>query len=53
MEADLDQALRRADDKVILDDRKLDELMRRVARQTANQEIGRKPEVTVVVSRLS
>ncbi len=53
MEQDLDQALGRADDKVILDDNKLDELMRRVARQTAFQEIGRKPEVTVVVSRLS
>ncbi len=53
MEQDLDQALRRADDRTILDDDKLDELMRRVARQTALQEIGRKPEVTVVVSRLS
>ena len=53
MEADLDQALRRADDRTILDDDKLDDLLRRVARQTANQEIGRKPEVTVVVSRLS
>ncbi len=53
MEHDLDQALRRAADKVVVDDDKLDELMRRVARQTAMQEIGRKPEVTVVVSRLS
>lgn len=53
MEADLDQALQRADDRVILDDEKLDELMRRVARQSANAEIGRKPEVTVVISRLS
>ncbi len=53
MEHDLDQALQRADDKVILDDTKLDELMRRVARQSAMNEIGRKPEVTVVVSRLS
>ncbi|WP_375261448.1 ribonuclease J [Palleronia sp.] len=53
MEADLDQALQRADDRVILDDDKLDELMRRVARQSANAEIGRKPEVTVVISRLS
>ncbi|SPJ22880.1 ribonuclease J [Palleronia abyssalis] len=53
MEADLDQALQRANDRTIMDDDKLDELLRRVARQTANQEIGRKPEVTVVVSRLS
>ncbi len=53
MEHDLDQALQRANDRVILEDDKLDDLMRRVARQTALQEIGRKPEVTVVVSRLS
>ncbi|SFH34754.1 ribonuclease J [Palleronia marisminoris] len=53
MEADLDQALQRADDKIILDDDRLDELIRRVARQSANAEIGRKPEVTVVISRLS
>ncbi len=53
MEADLDQALQRADDRVLIDDEKLDELMRRTARNCANKEIGRKPEVTVVVSRLN
>ncbi|PZX17621.1 ribonuclease J [Palleronia aestuarii] len=53
MEADLGQFLQRANDKTLLDDAKLDEGLRRVARQTALDEIGRKPEVTVVVSRLS
>ncbi|EKE45171.1 ribonuclease [Oceaniovalibus guishaninsula JLT2003] len=53
MEADLGQFLQRADDKTLLDDDKLDTGLRRVARQVAVTEIGRKPEVTVVVSRLS
>ena len=34
------------------DDDKLDEALRRIARQVAMEEIGKKPEVTVVVSRL-
>ena len=53
MEADLDQFLKRADDRTLLDDGKLDEGLRRAARQSAFDEIGRKPEVTVIVSRLS
>ncbi|MBV0911451.1 ribonuclease J [Anianabacter salinae] len=53
LEADLDQFLGRADRKTRRDDDKLDEALRRVVRQTANDEIGKKPEVTVVVSRLS
>ncbi|WP_102108164.1 ribonuclease J [Oceaniglobus roseus] len=53
LEADLAQAVARADDRVLIDDDKLDELLKRTTRQSANDEIGRKPEVTVVVSRLS
>ncbi|TRD21518.1 ribonuclease J [Palleronia caenipelagi] len=53
IEAELDRAVQRADDKVLGDEKRLDELMRRVARQVAHREIGHKPEVTVVVSRLS
>jgi len=53
LEADLAQVLGRAAEKVLVDDDKLDDLMRRAVRNTANNEIGRKPEVTVVVSRLS
>ncbi|WOI54882.1 ribonuclease J [Palleronia sp. LCG004] len=52
MEEDMAQFVNRADDKTLLDDGKLDEALRRVARQTAMDEIGRKPEVTVVISRL-
>ncbi|QFU08366.1 Ribonuclease J 1 [Rhodobacteraceae bacterium THAF1] len=53
VEHDLDQAVRRAGDNVLRDDKKLDELLRRAARNSANSVLGRKPEVTVVVSRLS
>ncbi|WP_099823772.1 ribonuclease J [Oceaniglobus indicus] len=53
IEADLAQAVNRAANKVLLDDAKLDDMLSKTARQSANNEIGRKPEVTVVVSRLS
>jgi ribonuclease J len=53
LEADLGQWLGHAGAKVLRDDTKLNEGLKRVARQTSLNEIGRKPEVTVVVSRLS
>ncbi|GFE48541.1 MBL fold hydrolase [Roseobacter cerasinus] len=53
LEADLGQWLARAGAKTLRDDDKLQEGLRRIIRQTALDEIGRKPEVTVVVSRLS
>ncbi|MDU8910570.1 ribonuclease J [Aestuariicoccus sp. MJ-SS9] len=53
LEEDLSQFLGRAGDKTLADDDKLEEGLKRVARQTAQAEIGKKPEVTVVVSRLS
>jgi len=53
LEADLSQFLGRADAKTLRNDDKLDDALRRIARQTAQGEIGRKPEVTVVISRLS
>lgn len=52
LEADLDQFLKRANPKTLDDDDKLEEALRRVARQTAQGEIGKKPEVTVVISRM-
>ena len=52
MEDDLGAFLNRADDRVIADDDKLDEAIRRTVRQVAMDEVGKKPEVTVVVSRL-
>ncbi|MWB78865.1 MBL fold metallo-hydrolase [Pseudooceanicola sp. 216_PA32_1] len=53
MEEDLSQFLNRAGQATLTDDDKLGEALRRVVRQTAQDEIGKKPEVTVVVSRLS
>jgi ribonuclease J len=52
METDLADYLDRAGRKVLKDDDKLDEEIRKVVRQIAMEEIGKKPEVTVVVSRL-
>ncbi len=53
LEEDLSQFLGRAGGKTLTDDGKLEEGLRRVARQTSQNEIGKKPEVTVVISRLS
>ncbi|WP_269101080.1 hypothetical protein [Mangrovicoccus ximenensis] len=53
LEDDLAQVIGRADDDVLIDDDKLTEVMRRTVRNTAQNEIGKKPEVTVVISRLS
>ncbi len=53
LEEDLTQFLGRANDKTLANDDKLEEELRRIARNTCNDEIGRKPEVTVIVSRLS
>ncbi|KUF09066.1 ribonuclease J [Pseudoponticoccus marisrubri] len=53
LEEDLAQFMGRAGGKTLSDDDKLEEGLKRVARQTCQNEIGKKPEVTVVVSRLS
>jgi ribonuclease J len=53
VEHDLGQWLGRAKPATLRDDKALDEGLRRAARQSAQNEIGKKPEVTVVVSRLS
>jgi ribonuclease J len=53
LEEDLSQFLNRADRKTIRDEDKLDEALKRIVRQTAQNEVGKKPEVTIVVSRLS
>lgn len=52
MEADLDQVIGRLGRKVLADDVKLEEEIRRVVRQVSMEEIGKKPEVNVVISRL-
>jgi ribonuclease J len=53
MERELTGFVEGAPAKVLRDDDKLDEAIRRVVRQVAMEEIGKKPEVTVVVSRLA
>ena len=53
LEADLGQFLGRANAKTLRDDDKLHDGLKRTVRQSANDEIGKKPEVTIVVSRLS
>ena len=53
IEADLDQLVARSTAKVITEDDKLDEAVRRTVRQTCMSEIGKKPEVTCVISRLA
>jgi len=53
MEEDLTQFLNRAEAKTLADDAKLEEALRRIARQSAQEEIGKKPETTIVISRLS
>jgi len=53
LEEDLAQFMGRAGDKTLADDDKLEQGLRRAARQSAQTEIGKRPEVTVVISRLT
>ncbi len=53
LEEDLSQFMGRAKPKTLGDDDALEDGLRKVARQSAQGEIGKKPEVTVIISRLS
>ena len=53
IEAETAQFMARADDRILTDDDKLETGLKRVIRQVAVEEIGKKPEVTVVISRLA
>jgi ribonuclease J len=53
LEADLSQFLGRAKGKTLSDDDVLEDGLRKVVRNSAQGEIGKKPEVTVIISRLS
>jgi ribonuclease J len=53
LEQDLSQWLGRSKAAVLKDDGKLNDGLKRVVRQSSQDEIGKKPEVTIVVSRLS
>lgn len=52
LEEDLSQAIGRAGSATITDDDKLEDRLKRQVRQTCQTEIGKKPEVTVIISRL-
>jgi ribonuclease J len=52
LEEDLSQLIGRADHKTITNDDKLEEAIKRIVRQTCQTEIGKKPEVSIVISRL-
>ncbi|MEM9319290.1 MAG: ribonuclease J, partial [Pseudomonadota bacterium] len=53
IEDQIAEMLPRLDDRTVEDDTKLDEAMKRAARQVCQEEIGKRPEVTVMVSRLA
>ncbi|MCA0274314.1 MAG: ribonuclease J [Proteobacteria bacterium] len=53
IEAELNEFLDKSGSKVLSNDDKIEEAVRRITRQVAVEEIGKKPEVSVVVSRLS
>jgi ribonuclease J len=53
LEADVTQFVRRASRKILRDDDKLNDEIRRIVRKVAKDEVGKRPEVSVVVSRLS
>ena len=53
IEDELVDVLQRLDPRTIDDDEKLEEVVKRAARQACQSEIGKKPEVTVMVSRLA
>ncbi len=53
LEEEIGQFLGRADSKTVADDDKLEEQIKRIVRSTAQGEIGKKPEVVVLISRLA
>ena len=53
LEEEVGQFLGRADSKTVADDDKLEEQIRRLVRNAAQSEIGKKPEVVVLISRLA
>ncbi|TKW67438.1 MAG: ribonuclease J [Paracoccus denitrificans] len=53
IESELAEFLERADAKTVADDQKLEDAVRKITRQVTMEEIGKKPEVTVIISRLA
>lgn len=53
LEGELTDFLTRSGKKTLIDDDKMEEALKKITRQVAMEEIGKKPEVTVVISRLT
>ncbi len=53
LEGELSEFLTRSGKKLLTNDEKLEEAIKKITRQVAMEEIGKKPEVTVVISRLT
>ena len=53
IEGEIAEFLERADTRTVRSDEKMDEAIRKIARQVSMEEIGKKPEVTVIISRLT
>lgn len=53
LEADVNQYLARAGVKTLRDDDKIEGEIRRIIRKSAQDELGKKPEVNVIISRLT
>ena len=53
LEEDIGQFLGRANRKTIADDTKLETEIKRIVRKSSNDEIGKKPEVSIIISRLA
>ena len=53
MEDELERLMDSAGRKLLADDDKLEEALKRAIRQVAMEEIGKKPEVVVVISRMA
>jgi ribonuclease J len=53
LESELTDFLTRSGKKLLKDDEKLEDALKKITRQVSMEEIGKKPEVTVVISRLT
>jgi len=53
LEEDLSQFLGRAGRKTMADDDKLESEIKRIVRKSTQDEIGKKPEVTIIISRMA
>ena len=53
LEGELTDFLTRSGKKLLKDDEKLEDALKKITRQVSMEEIGKKPEVTVVISRLT